>query len=315
MDITISERQEKHSVWESYHPKRVSYILPTKNRAELLEKSLLLLRDIVKPQDELIIIDGGSYDNTRDVVERHRDFVDMFVSEPDGPGHATNKGILFARGRYIKHLADDELISPDGIEQAIGVLDAHPEIDLLVCGSTVYLTGETKPSYIYVPPGAHYGTHPDDILRFWTGSGDCFIIRRSLFAKVGIFSSTVVNDYEFIARCLFLKANVKFCRINLMENRATRGGLTYRKRVEALREKKEITKKYCSRLAYYLYCLEKNAFMRRTRLSLFARPIFRFTVDFRKKGVLGLIHDFQNKFIRKGLRRASEAPIWDGGLS
>ena len=46
------------STFEAYASKRVSFIIMTKNRAEHLQKTLELHRELIKPDDELIIIDG-----------------------------------------------------------------------------------------------------------------------------------------------------------------------------------------------------------------------------------------------------------------
>ena len=63
----------------SHHSKRISYILPTKDRAECMKKILPLILDIVTPEDELIIIDGGSTDGTAEVVRQFKDRIDAFV--------------------------------------------------------------------------------------------------------------------------------------------------------------------------------------------------------------------------------------------
>ncbi len=75
--------------------KRVSYLISTKNRAEYLDRTLQNVREFITPQDELIIMDGGSTDNTAEVVQKHGDIVTLFRSEPDsGEAHGYNKAIL-----------------------------------------------------------------------------------------------------------------------------------------------------------------------------------------------------------------------------
>ena len=314
MDMASDYPYTKIHTWESYHPKRVSYILPTKNRADLLHSALMQFRTFIEPQDELIIVDGASTDRTRDVVEKHKDIVNLFVSEPDKPGEASNKGLLMARGKYFKLLLDDEPVNPEAMKKAIQVLDEHQEIELLVCGGTVY-TRDGKKSYIYVPPGANFGQHPDDVLRYWTGNGSGFVYRRSLFAKVGIFSPTLVNDYEFITRCLHQKIGVAFCRVNLYENRITNDSVTIRRGASALQEKMAITKKYCSRTVYYLYRLEKNRLIRRFGLQKLMRPAYGFVESYRLSGIPGLVKHVRNAFKQRSNTGVPPGPIWDGGFS
>ena len=82
--------------------RRLSYLLATRNRAGFLGPVLDNVAELLGPDDELIVIDGGSTDGTRELLERRRDVVSDFISEPDrGEAHALNKGILRARGRWI----------------------------------------------------------------------------------------------------------------------------------------------------------------------------------------------------------------------
>src|SRR5439155_11758122 len=84
-------------------PVRVSYVLSTRNRADLLDRALAGARELVGREDELIVVDGGSTDRTAAVVEAHADIVSVFLSEPDtGEAHGLNRGLLRARGRFIK---------------------------------------------------------------------------------------------------------------------------------------------------------------------------------------------------------------------
>src|SRR3989338_8323943 len=111
------------SDFSSYCTKRVSYIIATKNRAKIFDKKFLKLRQLLKPQDELIIIDGFSSDTTLDVIKKNIDIVDIYISEPDqGPAHAVNKGMLLAHGRYIKEFPDDDEIYPEAMEKALKVM-------------------------------------------------------------------------------------------------------------------------------------------------------------------------------------------------
>lgn len=312
--MSIGQQQTSGHVWDSYHPKRVSYILPTKNRADLLDKALTQFRELIEPQDELIIIDGASTDHTLDVVKKHQNLITHFICEPDKPGEALNKGIFLARGKYFKLLLDDEPVHPQAMKRAIRVLDEHPEIELLVCGGTVY-SRDNKKSYIYVPPGENFGKHPDDTFKYWTGNGSCFVYRRSLFAKVGIFSPTLVSDYEFIARCLYQKIGVAFCRVNLFENRVTNDSVTIQRGKDALEEKFAITKKYCSRTVYYLYRLEKSRLMRRLHLNKYMRPAYGFIEAYRLAGIPGFLRHTGTVLRRKHSPLIPDEPMWDGGLS
>lgn len=53
-------KMKKYTNFEALASKRVSYVIMTKNKAEYLRKTLELHRELIKPDDELIIIDGLS---------------------------------------------------------------------------------------------------------------------------------------------------------------------------------------------------------------------------------------------------------------
>ncbi len=205
----------KKWTFESFNTKRVSYILPTKNRAKFLKKALERIKKLKKNNDELIVVDGLSSDSTREVIKSYKDIIDKYISEPDiSPTQAVNKGILLASGTYIKNLTDDDIYYSRAMEKAIQIMEANPHIDILECGGIQYITALKKIRIIFRKPGINYGKSTNDI--FYHGSnGVGFIIRRSALAKTGIFPSNIVSDLAFIINCIKSGANVKFCRIKL----------------------------------------------------------------------------------------------------
>src|SRR5580704_16103038 len=101
-------------------PVRVSYVITTRNRCEYLDRILKNVSEFLGEKDELIIIDGGSTDGTAEVVFQNRDIVSVFVSEPDSSeGHALNKALFLARGRFIKPITDDDYFYPDAMNHLV----------------------------------------------------------------------------------------------------------------------------------------------------------------------------------------------------
>src|SRR5260221_10678427 len=93
---------------------RVSYLITTRNRALFLERTLANIREFLTSADELIIVDGASTDHTSEVVDRNRDIITHFISEPDfGEAHGFNKAVLLSRGWWVKFISDDDYIYPD----------------------------------------------------------------------------------------------------------------------------------------------------------------------------------------------------------
>lgn len=80
----------------------VSVITVSYNAASSIEKTIL---SVIEQRDcslQYIIIDGGSSDDTQDIIRKYHDKVDIFISEPDkGVYDAMNKGLRYATGEYV----------------------------------------------------------------------------------------------------------------------------------------------------------------------------------------------------------------------
>ncbi len=205
-------------------PVRVSYVLSTRNRADHLDAALASAREFVGPEDELIVIDGGSTDRTAAVVEAHGDLVSLFISEPDtGEAHGLNRGLLRARGRFIKQLTDDDIFYPDAIRAAIATLEARPEIDALICGGEAHefdpATGRTRPvEYRFLPRGLRLA---DDVGHFllYTQCGLGLVLRRRALERAGLFDTTFrAVDTDYMARLLACGLDFRYLNVKLFRH-------------------------------------------------------------------------------------------------
>lgn len=306
---------------EALASKRVSFIIFTKNRSAYLEKALALSRKLIHPDDELIIVDGLSTDYTAEVVNNYADLVNIFISEPDiSANHAFNKGILLSRGKYIKHLSDDDEFYPEGMEQAIKVLEAHPEVDILYCGG-IRQRGEII-SNVYVPPGVNYGKSVKDVF-LYGASGVGFVYRRSALSRIGLIHPTDLDaDQEIILRAISRGANVKFCRINLFYHPIMSHSVTTSHRRGWERDRNRLIRQYCSLRFYcwYRWCRPLrwyyvNRWWKRRWLPwLLNLPgVHRTARAFRDIVLIAL----RRKRIDTGVQQTPEEKlyIWDGGFS
>jgi len=171
-----------------------------------------------------LIMDGGSEDGTAQVVEANRDIVRLFLSEPDrGEGHAFNKGLLRARGRYLKLLTDDDTLYPDAVRRAVETLEAHPEIDALVCGGEKFVrdpkTGEDRfLCYGWLPKGLTLTEAMWNSL--WpSGFVVCGVgqfLRRSALERVGLLNAACLAiDVDYMARLVENRMEIRFLSVLL----------------------------------------------------------------------------------------------------
>jgi len=111
---------------------RVSIILPTYNRAELLPNAIRSVLSQDFPDWELIVWDDGSNDNTRDVVLSFSDdrIVYNFALNA-GMSYALNQAVKKARGEFIAFLDDDDQWTDEKLFEQIKILEKYDEIGLV----------------------------------------------------------------------------------------------------------------------------------------------------------------------------------------
>lgn len=127
MNNTASPRPAHHP-----HPK-FSIITVTYNAGCVLEDTIQSVITQTYKNVEYIIVDGGSKDRTLDIVQRYRDHITTFISEPDrGLYDAMNKGIRLATGDYLCFLnAGDALHEDDTLQLMVHSIPSDTLPDVL----------------------------------------------------------------------------------------------------------------------------------------------------------------------------------------
>ncbi|MFJ7565832.1 glycosyltransferase family 2 protein [Herminiimonas sp. NPDC097707] len=115
----------------------LTIVTVTKNCANTLEKTLLSVQAIKNSDIEYLVIDGVSTDGTLQLLEQYGGIVDRMVSEPDtGIYNAMNKGICFARGKYILFINGDDELLIAGFPEVLRVLQSD-EVDIISAVSLI----------------------------------------------------------------------------------------------------------------------------------------------------------------------------------
>ena len=203
---------------------RVSFIMATYNRAEQLRKTLSNIKEYITDEDELIIVDGGSTDQTCQVIQENKKITAHFhfISEPDyGEAHALNKGMLIAQGEIIKFLSDDDYFYPSAMHSAISIMESSPHLDAILCGGEQYeldKDGEHLLRYWRLPPDRQF---TDDInnnlenLRL-IGGGLALLFRKRIIPIVGLLNRSVIStDVDFNIRIIKQGVTIKYYDVNL----------------------------------------------------------------------------------------------------
>ena len=126
------------------HPK-ISIIMPVLNRGDMIEKAIVSVINQQYPQTELIILDGGSTDNTLDIIKRYENHIAYWHSQHDGSAPlATNIGIGKSTGDLIALLMSDDVYEPGLFHRIAEAYAAYPDVDIYTCaGRLVEVDTET----------------------------------------------------------------------------------------------------------------------------------------------------------------------------
>lgn len=130
---------------------------------------------------EYIIIDGGSTDQSVEIIKRHEPHLAYWVSEKDkGQTHALSKGFARSHGEIMGWLCSDDLLLPDALHRVSAYFEAHPEADF-VFGDALWIDAEGR----YIRPKKEMPWHKFITLyaHNYLAQPSCFW-RRSLFDKV-----------------------------------------------------------------------------------------------------------------------------------
>jgi glycosyltransferase involved in cell wall biosynthesis len=111
---------------------KVSIITPSYNQGRFLEASILSVLQQDYPNLEYIVVDGGSKDESVEIIKKYQDRFAWWVSEKDkGHADALNKGFSHATGEILAWLNSDDIYFPGAVSEAIGALMDHPKVGMV----------------------------------------------------------------------------------------------------------------------------------------------------------------------------------------
>ena len=128
---------------------KISIITPSYNQGQFIEETILSVLNQTYKNIEYIIVDGGSTDNTMEIVDKYKDRIDIIISEKDkGQSDAINKGFKLASGKLIGWLNSDDIMYPNCVEEIVKLYQQHPDGSIYYPSSINYVDSQGKPFYI-----------------------------------------------------------------------------------------------------------------------------------------------------------------------
>lgn len=200
---------------------RVSAILPTFNRADFLAETLDSILSQTEPPDEVIVVDDGSTDNSRAVLDKFSAHIRRVHIRNSGAPVARNTGAYLATGEWLWFCDSDDLWQPEYLSHVRALLRADPEPRFVFGNFHLIRNGiwDTRSKFEIAPVGywdrsrdTRTGgcwtiTEPlyEKLLEFQPVFHSTLVVSRSLFDAIGgynpRFARTGSEDFEFVLRC------------------------------------------------------------------------------------------------------------------
>lgn len=153
---------------------RVTVVTPSYNQGRFIEATIRSVLGQGYPNLEYIIIDGGSTDNTVEIIRKYEPWLAYWVSEPDkGQAQAINKGFARSSGEILSWLNSDDYLLPEAIRHIVETRQTFPTAVAWV-GGCYCLNPDGRVRSIVVPKGLDR----DSLADWWSGG---FFFQPSCF--------------------------------------------------------------------------------------------------------------------------------------
>lgn len=202
---------------------KVSVIIPTFNRGDIIHETLDSILGQTMPEWECLVVDDGSTDNTREVLERYEKadarfrYIIRAEDRRKGGNTCRNIGLELAKGEFIQFLDSDDLLAANKLEEQVKALESSDRDAVATCkwgrfrtladplqaksGEPTYISSEGSLALFDVF-GKHSIWFPPHV----------YLCRKSLIEKAGYWNEDILmnQDGEFFARVLLAASKVVF---------------------------------------------------------------------------------------------------------
>ena len=238
----------------------ISIVIATYNAGKTLGNCLNSIVPQLTDDVELVIVDGGSKDNTNLIIESFGNKIAFHLSEPDkGIYDAWNKGVKNAKGEWIMFVGADDVLLPGAIQTYLEVIHNTPNISDYdyICAHNEYVDMNGKMLKLLgeepkwgkmrrLMPAAHVASLHN---------------KKNLFETIGLYDFErfhICADYELLLR---KKQELKYLMLPAHIARMKVGGMSFSNK--AIKETFEIRKLHHSVpvvVNYILYMTDSLAF-------------------------------------------------------
>ena len=192
---------------------KISIVTPSFNQGAYLEETILSVIGQNYPNLEYIIIDGGSKDNSIEIIKKYEKYLTYWISEnDDGQADAINKGFQIATGDLFGWLNSDDIYMPNVFNR---IISSKPKsLDFIFFGEAIHFRSNVNSissfgSNVYNSFLSNSLNLAESFIQpstFWS---------KSVWIKYGPLQKNLFYTFDWIYFLTLLKNNVEFVYINM----------------------------------------------------------------------------------------------------
>jgi glycosyltransferase involved in cell wall biosynthesis len=191
----------------------ISVIIPTYNSDKFISEAISSVLRQTYTDYEIIVVDDGSTDSTKEIIENNFPEVSYFYTTNQGVSRARNYGIQRARGEFIAFLDADDLWLPEKLEKQIGVFNADQELMLVFTEHRFFDANGIREATFSKKERLMKGDVVKNIFLHSHVALPTVMVRKNIFQEIGYFEEdlNVAEDDN-----LWIRIALKF-RIHLLD--------------------------------------------------------------------------------------------------
>jgi glycosyltransferase involved in cell wall biosynthesis len=184
---------------------KVSIVIPTYNRADLLVETLDSVLAQTVPPGEIIVVDDGSSDSTSERIRAFKEPITYVYQENNGRSSARNRGLALASGDYVMFLDSDDILVPGAIESLRNLALRSSDAGI-VGGGRVFVDDRMNELDIGISqaPASSFTSRNlgVDCIRQVFFPPSTYMVRREVAERLGGFRKTMepAEDLDFFVR-------------------------------------------------------------------------------------------------------------------
>lgn len=223
----------------------VTIVTPSYNQGRFIEETILSVLNQDYPNIEYIVMDGGSTDETCDILKKYSDRITWFSKKDNGQTDAINKGLRLAKGEILAYLNSDDTYLSGAITKAVMYLTSEYPKEKFVYGEGYHISAK----------GEIIERYPTEPFNFERLTETCYICQPTTFWKrevietIGLFDEKLhyAMDYDYWIRIVKQFGAPGYLKDYIANSRFYPETKTMSKRLEAHAEILKVIQQHCGK--------------------------------------------------------------------